>query len=34
MIDPETGATERRKLHPSKPANTGEDKNDSKDATK
>lgn len=34
MMDPETGAKERRKLHPSKPANTGEDKSDSSDATK
>ena len=35
MIDPGTGAKEMHKLHPSKPANTGEDKsagNESKDA--
>ncbi len=34
LVDPETGAKEMHKLHPSKPANTGEDKNDSKDTTK
>jgi len=34
MMDPETGAKERRKLHPSKPANTGEDKSDGSDAAK
>ena len=34
LMDPEIGAKEMRKLHPSKPANTGEDKNDSKDTTK
>jgi hypothetical protein len=28
MVDPGTGAKETRKLHPSKPANTGEDKGD------
>jgi len=28
MIDPGTGAKEMHKLHPSKPANTGEDKGD------
>jgi hypothetical protein len=34
MVDPDTGAKERRKLHPSKPANTGENKSDSNDVTK
>ena len=29
MVDPETGAKEMHKLHPSKPANTGEDKSNS-----
>jgi hypothetical protein len=33
MVDPGTGAKEMLKLHPSKPANTGEDKGDNKDAT-
>jgi hypothetical protein len=33
LMDPETGAKEMHKLHPSKPANTGEDKGDNKDAT-
>ncbi|HVN94576.1 MAG TPA: DUF2846 domain-containing protein [Terracidiphilus sp.] len=33
MVDPETGTKEMHKLHPSKPANTGEDKGDNKDAT-
>ena len=28
LMDPEVGAREMRKLHPSKPANTGEDKGD------
>ena len=28
LVDPETGAKEMHKLHPSKPANTGEDKGD------
>ena len=28
LMDPETGAKEMHKLHPSKPANTGEDKGD------
>ena len=28
LMDPEVGAKEMRKLHPSKPANTGEDKGD------
>ena len=28
LVDPETGAKEMHKLHPSKPANTGEDKSD------
>ena len=28
MVDPGTGAKEMRRLHPSKPANTGEDKSD------
>ncbi|MFZ1939115.1 MAG: DUF2846 domain-containing protein [Terracidiphilus sp.] len=34
MMDPMTGEREMIKLHPSKPANTGEDKNSSKDETK
>jgi hypothetical protein len=33
LMDPETGAKEMHKLHPSKPANTGEDKGENKDAT-
>ena len=33
LMDPETGAKEMHKLHPSKPANTAEDKGDNKDAT-
>ena len=33
LVDPGTGAKEMHKLHPSKPANTGEDKGDNKDAT-
>ena len=33
MVDPETGAKEMHKLHPSKPANTGEDKGDSQAGT-
>ncbi len=32
VVDPATGAKEMHKLHPSKPANTGEDKGDNKDA--
>lgn len=32
LMDSEVGAKEMRKLHPSKPANTGEDKSDNKDA--
>jgi hypothetical protein len=31
-MDPETGAREMRKLHPSKPANTGEGKGDSSES--
>jgi hypothetical protein len=34
LMDPGDGAKEMHKLHPSKPANTGEDNNDSKDAAK
>jgi hypothetical protein len=34
LMDPGVGAREMAKLHPSKPANTGEDKSDTKDATK
>ncbi len=33
MVDPETGAKEMHKLHPSKPANTGEDKGGSQAGT-
>jgi hypothetical protein len=33
LVDPGTGAKEVHKLHPSKPANTGEDKGDNTDAT-
>jgi len=32
MVDPGTGTKESRKLHPSKPANTGEDKGDTSGA--
>ena len=32
MMDPGLGAKERSKLHPTKPGDTGENKNDSKDA--
>jgi hypothetical protein len=34
LMDPLLGAEQMRKLHPSKPANTGEEKNDNNDATK
>jgi len=34
LMDPEVGAKEMNKLHPSKPANTGEAKSDSGDAAK
>jgi hypothetical protein len=34
LMDPEVGSREMRKLHPSKPANTGEAKSDNGDATK
>ena len=34
LMDSETGAKEMSKLHPSKPADTGEDKSDNKDASK
>jgi len=34
MIDPMIGSEQMRKLHPSKPANTGENQGDTKDATK
>ena len=33
LMDPVVGAKEMRKLHPSKPANTGEDKSGNKDAS-
>ena len=33
MVDPATGVKETRKLHPSKPANTGEDKDEDKGDT-
>jgi hypothetical protein len=34
LMDSDTGAKEMSKLHPSKPADTGEDKSDNKDAAK